>query len=109
MLAELIATIAALMVIHKLLTAINYFFDIPIFLLRIESYISYVIAVFCIGPLLMIEDTIIKIIMVALSIVWIIQAVLNYFDYEYEMQQYYEQGQTDEVESSEKEEEKREG
>ena len=90
MLTALVATIAGLMVIHKLLTAVNYFFSIPIYLFRIESYLAYVISVFCIGSLLMVEDAVIKIIMVALAILWIIQAVLNYFDYEYEMQQYYE-------------------
>ena len=110
MLTAVIATIAVLMVVHKLLTAITYFFDIPIYLFRIESYLAYVIAVFCIGSLLMVEDTIIKIILVALAILWIIQAVLNYFDYEYEMQQAYEQEEpTDADKNGEKKKRKGEG
>ena len=104
MLKALITIIVVLIVVHRGIIILDYFFGVPNSLFRIESYLSYVLSVFFIGLLIMQKDVEIAPLYIAFSIYWIIQAIIDFIDYKYGEAQ--EEAEREEQEKKEEQEEK---
>ena len=109
MITSLVTTIAVLIVIHRVLTAVDYFIGIPSVFYRIAGYIAYATTVFSIGSFIILRDEPIRILFIAFSVYWGIQAILDYLDYRYYGSSDNAEQETEQSTEKEEQSEKKEG
>ncbi len=87
MLKMLIISAVALMFIYQIITAIDYWYGIPIVFYKVEAYVAYLISVLFLGLAIVNRGEIVNIIFIAFIIYWLIQSIRDYIDYKYEAQE----------------------
>ena len=102
MLTALYVILAVLVIIHGILTAVDYFCEVPIWLYRVQSYIAYSISVMLAGMIYLFKGEPVTILFSCLLAYFGSKAIMNYIDYKYTNRE--EAEKTEESEESEESE-----